>query len=62
MPGFTAAVSTRKGGTSPGGLGLNTSFRVGDDETNVRANRHMFYTAAGIDGARVATAGSYNFV
>jgi len=57
IPGFTAAVSTRIGGVSAGTLGLNTSFRVGDDEGKVRRNRELFFTAAGIDRTRVATAG-----
>jgi YfiH family protein len=55
--GFIAAVSTRVRGVSPGELGLNTSFKVGDADGNVRKNREIFFSAAGIDGTRLATAG-----
>ena len=36
-------MSTRNGGVSPGGLGLNLSFDVGDDKVNVIENRRRFF-------------------
>ena len=38
-------MSTRNGGVSPGGLGLNLSFNVGDDKVNVIENRRRFFDA-----------------
>jgi len=57
FPGLTTALSTRLHGVSPGNLGLNTGYTVGDSEENVRANRKLFFTAAGMDGKPLATAG-----
>ncbi|HLF14190.1 MAG TPA: peptidoglycan editing factor PgeF [Bacteroidota bacterium] len=52
-----AAVSTRVGGVSRDPFGMNTSFRVGDDEGAVRANRERFFRAGEISGGMLATAG-----
>jgi len=38
-------MSTRLGGCSPGGLGMNLSFNVGDDKINVIENRRRFFGA-----------------
>jgi len=38
-------MSTRAGGCSPGGLGMNLSFNVGDDKVNVIENRRLFFGA-----------------
>ena len=38
-------MSTRNGGVSPGGLGMNLSFNVGDDKVNVIENRRRFFDA-----------------
>lgn len=38
-------MSTRSGGHSPGGLGMNLSFNVGDDKVNVIDNRRLFFGA-----------------
>ena len=38
-------MSTRGGGRSPGGLGMNLSFNVGDDKVNVIENRRIFFGA-----------------
>ena len=38
-------MSTRVGGCSPGGLGMNLSFNVGDDKVNVIENRRLFFGA-----------------
>ncbi|HTR81668.1 MAG TPA: peptidoglycan editing factor PgeF [Bacteroidota bacterium] len=38
-------MSTRNGGMSPGGLGMNLSFNVGDDKVNVIENRRRFFSA-----------------
>lgn len=56
-PGIIAAFSTRNGGVSPPPLGLNLSFRVGDDPANVRRNREVFFGALGIPGKRLAIPG-----
>ena len=37
-----AGVSTRDGGVSPNALGMNMSYKVGDDPINVSANREIF--------------------
>ncbi len=55
--GVCAAVSTRIGGVSREPLGMNTSFKVGDLEDHVRANRERFFEAAGVPEGRIATAG-----
>lgn len=41
-------VSTRTGGASGAPLGMNLSFRVGDDPKNVHRNRQLFFGALGI--------------
>ncbi len=38
-------MSTRAGGRSPRGLGMNLSFNVGDDKVNVVENRRLFFGA-----------------
>jgi YfiH family protein len=38
-------MSTRLGGCSPGRLGMNLSFNVGDDKVNVIENRRRFFGA-----------------
>ena len=43
IPTVVAAFSTRTGGVSPEPLGLNLSFTVGDDRTNVIRNRERFF-------------------
>jgi YfiH family protein len=55
--GLRAAVSTRVGGVSRDPLGMNTSFKVGDDDRSVRMNRDRFFEAAGIPPGSLATAG-----
>ncbi|MCX6135387.1 MAG: peptidoglycan editing factor PgeF [Ignavibacteriales bacterium] len=40
-------MSTRKGGTSPEPLGMNLSYRVGDDRACVEENRRRFFGALG---------------
>ena len=47
-------ISTRNGGVSPGSLGMNLSFNVGDDEENVRENRWRMFTSLGIPITDVA--------
>ena len=56
-PGVTAAFSTRNGGVSPPPLGMNLSFKVGDDPANVRKNREIFFRALGIPPGQVAIPG-----
>jgi len=56
-PEITAAFSTRNGGVSPPPLGLNLSFKVGDDPSNVRKNREIFFGALGISIVRLAIPG-----
>ncbi|MEO8973177.1 MAG: laccase domain-containing protein [Ktedonobacteraceae bacterium] len=54
---ITCVTSTRLGGVSQGPLrSLNLSFRVGDDEQNVIANRLNLYNAVHVDPERVAQA------
>jgi len=55
--GIVAAFSTRKGGVSPAPLGLNLSFKVGDDAANVRKNRELFFGPLGIPLDRLAIPG-----
>jgi len=45
---IAAALSTRTGGVSPAPLGMNTSFSVGDDRSNVVKNRELFLGGHGI--------------
>lgn len=47
-------MSTRQGGVSPEPLGMNLSFRVGDDQKNVEENRRRFFEALGLDPHRLA--------
>ena len=56
-PGIVAAFSTRNGGVSPPPLGMNLSFRVGDDPVNVRKNREIFFGGLGIHLAQLAIPG-----
>lgn len=56
-PGVRAAVSTRLGGPEGSPFGLNTSYRLGDDEDRVRESRRRFLAAAGAREDRLATAG-----
>jgi YfiH family protein len=46
-PSVRFAMSTRIGGISPEPLGLNLSYRVGDDPANVAANRSRLFGALG---------------
>ncbi|MER3525076.1 MAG: peptidoglycan editing factor PgeF [Ignavibacteria bacterium] len=41
-------MSTRRGGVSAAPYGMNCSFHVGDEEANVRANRHQFFASLNI--------------
>lgn len=52
--GVLAAVSTRHGGVSGPGLGLNLSFSVGDAEANVLRNREIFFGLLGIGLEEIA--------
>lgn len=47
-------MSTRSGGVSGGGLGMNLSYRVGDAPENVSANRLQFFEALGVSPASAA--------
>jgi YfiH family protein len=47
-------MSTRQGGTSPEPLGMNLSFRVGDDPDRVEENRRQFFGALGFDPRHLA--------
>ena len=55
--GVVAALSTRHGGVSPAPLGMNISFRVGDDKQNVRENRRRFLAGLGMTEERLAIPG-----
>ena len=44
-PQVVFGMSTRNGGVSPMGLGMNLSFNVGDDKVNVIENRRRFFGA-----------------
>jgi YfiH family protein len=48
------AMSTRDGGVSPEPLGMNLSFRIGDDQKHVEENRRRFFGALGLDPNRLA--------
>jgi YfiH family protein len=52
-----AAFSTRLGGVSPSSLGMNLSFKVGDDPANVRKNREIFFGSLGIPQRNLAIPG-----
>jgi hypothetical protein len=47
-------MSTRQGGTSPEPLGMNLSFRVGDDRNRVEENRRRFFGELGFDPQHLA--------
>ena len=47
-PELKFGMSTRLGGVSEGEFGMNLSFSVGDDEVNVKENRHRFFSSVGI--------------
>ena len=52
--GVVSAFSTRRGGVSPAPLGMNLSFRVGDDPENVKKNRELFFESLGVPLDRLA--------
>lgn len=52
-----AGVSTRQGGVSPSPMGMNLSYRVGDDPVNVATNRRIFFGTLGIPLERLAIPG-----
>lgn len=56
-PRVRCGISTRNGGVSPAPLGLNLSFRVGDDPSLVTRNRELFFGALGIPLAALAVPG-----
>lgn len=47
-PSILCALSTRQGGVSDGGFGMNLSYAVGDDPAAVTENRKRFFGALGI--------------
>ncbi|HMD14135.1 MAG TPA: polyphenol oxidase family protein, partial [Bacteroidota bacterium] len=47
-PELKFGMSTRLGGVSEGNFGMNLSLSVGDDEANVKENRHRFFSSLGI--------------
>ena len=47
-PFLLCALSTRQGGVSDGGFGMNLSYAVGDDPSAVTENRKRFFGALGI--------------
>jgi YfiH family protein len=49
------SISTRNGGVSPGLLGMNLSFSVGDDPKNVEENRRRFFQSVGIPEHAIVT-------
>jgi YfiH family protein len=54
---IVAAHSTRHGGVSPTPLGMNISFRVGDEDQNVGENRRRFLEGFGIAERHLAIPG-----
>ncbi|MBI2620334.1 MAG: peptidoglycan editing factor PgeF [Ignavibacteriales bacterium] len=54
FPELRCAISTRSGGVSPSPLGLNMSYRVGDEASNVDENRRRFFQALGVSAERLA--------
>lgn len=48
FPGLLFGMSTVQGGISPGTLGMNLSFHVQDDPSNVHENRRRFFSALGL--------------
>jgi YfiH family protein len=57
FPGLTFGLSTRLDGLSPEPYGMNISFNVGDDESNVKRNRALFFERIGVVPDRTAFAG-----
>ncbi len=55
FPEIRCGISTRQGGISPEPFGMNLSFKVGDDEVNVRKNRERFFGSLGIGIDSLAT-------
>ncbi len=55
LPGVVFGMSTRLGGVSAPPLGMNISFRVGDNEEDVRQNRRIFLGQIGIRTESLAT-------
>ncbi len=51
---LVAAVSTRKGGVSSSGFGMNLSFSVGDRSEDVTENRRRFFGGLGIEPEELA--------
>jgi len=47
-------MSTRHGGVSPEPLGMNLSFRVGDNQKHVEENRRRFFGTLGLDPHHLA--------
>ncbi len=54
FPQLVSGLSTRKGGVSPEPFGMNTSFSVGDDSSNVRTNRERFLATLGLAGGQLS--------
>ena len=54
FPSLKYGMSTRRGGVSPEPLGMNLSFRVGDERKSVEENRRRFFGALGFDPHRLA--------
>lgn len=54
FPNVRFAMSTRQGGVSPEPLGMNLSFRVGDNRKNVEENRRRFFAGVKLRLDRVA--------
>ncbi len=48
FPELKFGMSTRLGGVGDGDFGMNLSFSVGDNEVNVKENRHRFLSSLGI--------------
>lgn len=53
-PNILFGMSTRLGGVSPEPLGMNLSYRVGDDRGNVEENRRRFFSSLGFDSRHAA--------
>jgi len=56
-PELLFGMSTKDGGVSPGTLGLNLSYNVGDDPQHVVENRKRFFSVLGITEEQVAYTG-----
>jgi polyphenol oxidase len=56
-PGVNAGISTRQGGVSVPPLGMNLSYKVGDDAISVAANRRIFFGSLGIPLDRLVIPG-----